>query len=442
MSIQALKEQIREFGVANAIVVLNPETVAMLNAVNSKKDTKDLEQVTSKANQVLSELSRNFYSGKIAQREAIFAAVQAAVKPGSAVHRLKKNVPPMAKRSPMLHFPRLGIVYGALDNMGAEALEKHAAVSDINHAPQLSLIQPEKTEETLEGSHAGEFTWGLKRMKASEMWEKGYTGTGIVVAHLDTGADSQHPALQQAIAHKRFFDLDGTSVEVPGEYEDTGDHGTHTAATIAGRDDSDGPIIGMAPGASLACGTVITGGDTVARVLAGMEWALEIGARILNMSLGFRGWNGSFEPIMQTLRAQQLLPIIAIGNEGPQTSRSPGNYGTALSVGASDENDQVWPLSSSQHGGNTTGPLVCAPGVGVLSAVPGGNFKTQSGTSMATPHVAGLAALLLHARPTASIDQVQLAILESCENPAQVDGDRIGAGIPNSITALNILSSL
>lgn len=442
MSIQALREQIREFGVANAIVALNSKTVAILEARNSETNTKDLETAASAADDVLSKLSRKFHSGKIAQREALFDDVKNALELKSAVHPPRENVPPMAKRSPMLHFPRLGIVYGALDNEGLEALENDSAVSDINHAPQLSLIQPEKVEETVESMQAGEFTWGLKRMHASELWEKGLKGEGIVVAHLDTGADSQHPALRQAIAHKMVFDLDGTSVDVPGVFQDTGDHGTHTAATIAGLEKSGGPIIGMAPGAKLACGTVITGGDTVARVLAGMEWALEIGARILNMSLGFRGWNGSFEPIMQTLRAQQLLPIIAIGNEGPQTSRSPGNYGTALSVGASDENDQVWPLSSSQHGGRSTGPLICAPGVGVLSAAPGGNYKKQSGTSMATPHVAGLAALLLHARPSASIDQVQQAILGSCENPADVDNHRIGAGIPNSIAALNILSSL
>lgn len=438
MSIQMLKEQIREFGVANAIVVLNPKKVAIRDALNSS----EWEKIASMAHGVLSDLSDKFYTGRTAQREALFADVREAVHSRLEDSSLINKFRSRAKRQPMLHFPRLGIVYGAINHKGLQELENHDAVSGISHAPQLSLIQPEKAQGTVDGLHTGEITWGLKRMHAPQLWEKGFTGEGIVVAHLDTGADSQHPALKQAIAHNMVFDFEGDRASPPGLFEDTGNHGTHTAATIAGRSESNEPIIGMAPKALLACGTVISGGETVARVLAGMEWALKTGARVLNMSLGFRGWNGSFEPVMQILRAQQLLPIIAIGNEGPQTSRSPGNYGTALSVGACDENDQVWSLSSSQYGGKTNGPFICGPGVGVLSAKPGGKYKIQSGTSMATPHIAGLAALLMSAKPSATIDQVQRAIRESCENPANVDNRRIGAGIPNGLAALKILSSM
>ena len=95
------------------------------------------------------------------------------------------------------------------------------------------------------------------------------------------------------------------------------------------------------------------------------------------------------------LRARGILPVFAVGNEGPGTSRSPGNYSEALSVGASDEDDLVADFSSSQQfrrPGDPRVPDIVAPGVGVISTVPGGGFAEKDGSSMATPHIAGLAA--------------------------------------------------
>ena len=140
---------------------------------------------------------------------------------------------------------------------------------------------------------------------------------------------------------------------------------------------------------------VIEGGEVVARVLGGMDWALSQGAQVLSMSLGFRGWWEDFIPIIQILRSQNVLPIIAVGNENAGTSRSPGNYPDVLSVGAHDKNRTVAPFSSSQRFKRDNEPIVpdlVAPGVDVISARPGGGYQSMDGSSMATPHVAGLAA--------------------------------------------------
>ena len=107
-------------------------------------------------------------------------------------------------------------------------------------------------------------------------------------------------------------------------------------------------------------------------------------------------------------RAQGILPLFAVGNEGPGTSRSPGNYVEALSVGATDRDDDVALFSSSQRFDRQSDlivPDLVAPGVSVISARPGGGSQSMDGTSMATPHTAGLAALLLEAKPDATVDE-------------------------------------
>ena len=146
--------------------------------------------------------------------------------------------------------------------------------------------------------------------------------------------------------------------------------------------------------------------------------------------------------LMQALRNRGVLPVIASGNEGAGTSRSPGNYDIVLSVGMFDENERIDERSSSQRINRDQDPLVpdlVGPGVGVLSCMPGKKFGMLDGTSMATPHIAGLAALLLEAVPTASVDDVAAAILGSCKLPATMAKTRANRGVPNGPAALKLL---
>jgi subtilisin family serine protease len=177
-----------------------------------------------------------------------------------------------------------------------------------------------------------------------------------------------------------------------------------------------GRHIGVAPEAKLASATVIEGGNVIARVLGGMEWSIGKGIKILNMSLGFRGWVNHFLPLTRIIRRRGILPVFAVGNEGPGTSRSPGNYWQALSVGAHDNQNEVAWFSSSQTFLRLRDPIVpdlIAPGVDIISAKPGGGYQKMPGTSMATPHIAGLAALLWQAKPTATVNQIENAIFKS-----------------------------
>jgi subtilisin family serine protease len=284
-------------------------------------------------------------------------------------------------------------------------------------------------------------TRGVTEIGAPDLWKEGYTGKGVLVGHLDTGVDGRHPAVKGAVAHFAEFDSLGRPKKPAPKPHDTGDHGTHTAATIAGRP-TGGRSVGVAPGATLASAVVIEGGDVVARVLGGMDWAIGKGVRGLSMSLGFRGWLGDFEPLTDRLRSLGVLPVFAVGNEGPGTSRSPGNYWQALSVGAVDQGRAVAEFSSSQRFKRARDPVVpdlVAPGVNVISARPGGGYQAMDGTSMATPHVAGLAALLWQAKPRSTVDEIERAIFTSCNLAPGMAPGRGNRGIPNARRALDAL---
>jgi subtilisin len=235
------------------------------------------------------------------------------------------------------YYPNLGVAFGSVDRAGLAALRADPAVASVQGAPKLSLIKPKRIAEAKLTVNR---TWGLVALKAPELWAKGFTGQGVLVGHLDTGVDGQHPALKDAIGAYAEFDLLGSELKPTPAPRDSGEHGTHTAATIAGRP-VQGRSVGMAPDAKLASAMVIEGGNAVARVLGGMDWAVGLRVQVLSMSLGFPGWWEDFIPIARILRRHQVLPVFAVGNEGPGTSRSPGNYPQALSVGAMDTNRTV-----------------------------------------------------------------------------------------------------
>lgn len=254
----------------------------------------------------------------------------------------------------------------------------------------------------------------VPQIGADKVWEAGYDGTGVKVAVVDTGVDETHPDLAgKQIAEKNF----STSADA----KDRQGHGTHVASTIAGSGaKSGGKYKGVAPGASIIDAKVLddTGSGAESDIITGIEWAVGQGADIVNMSLGGPDAPG-VEPLEETVNhyseTDGVLFAIAAGNEGPGASTvgTPGAADSALTVGAVDSDDKMADFSSRgpRVGDGAVKPDVTAPGVDITAASAPGSaianeygenpegYVTISGTSMATPHVAGSAALLKQRHP-------------------------------------------
>lgn len=289
----------------------------------------------------------------------------------------------------------------------------------------LSLIMP--MPSLLAAQPQEDNAWARALVQADEAARQGLSGRGVVVAILDTGVDESHPEIQGKVKAAVTFDGTGQATAMQPS-QDTHHHGTHVAGIVAGH------ATGVAPGASLMNAVMIPQGHGfLSDFLFAMEWAAgNPEVQIINMSAGLFGFDPGMLEAVRDLTLVGILPVFAIGNEGRNQTRSPGNYDPALSVGACDKNRQV----ASFSGGATivheshqyTVPDAVAPGVDVYSCIPGNGYALLSGTSMATPVVSAVAALLLEKYPKASSLDIVDALMASCVDLGY-PRDRQGQGL-------------
>ncbi|AWW43653.1 hypothetical protein DN051_43220 (plasmid) [Streptomyces cadmiisoli] len=289
--------------------------------------------------------------------------------------------------------------------------------------PDASILAGGIERVWLDGKVKAALSDTVGQVGAPEVWRGGNTAAGVDVAVLDTGVDRTHPDLAGQIAATRSF--------VPDETVDDADgHGTHVASTIAGTGSaSDGKEKGVAPGARLHIGKALdnSGSGQDSWVLAAMEWAArDQKAKVVSMSLGGGPTDGT-DPLstaVNTLSAETgALFTIAAGNSFRNfTVGAPGAADAALTVGAVDSADALAGFSSRgpRVGDFAVKPEITAPGVDVLAArsqlAPGeGFYTTMSGTSMATPHVAGVAALLAAEHPDWTGAQLKDALVSTAK---------------------------
>jgi len=330
---------------------------------------------------------------------------------------------------------------------------------------RIHLIQPKRIDYDKLGRQEAKngLTWGLKQLEVPEVW-KTTRGKDIQVAVLDTGVHGDHPSLAGRVKSFVVIDPMGRRVEAKPAF-DGGQHGTHVCGTIAGGKTPGGIAIGVAPEATLHVASVLLGEATLGTLIEGISWAVEMGADVISMSLGFTYYEPLFTEVFDTLLSSYgIIPVVAIGNENHGNTSSPGNAYNALSVGAVEKGggrklevaafssgaSLVFPGLETQALVNK--PDLVAPGVQVFSCIPPTRSEGQvfdhvymNGTSMATPHVAGCVALLMAAQPEAPVSDIIQVLKETALHP---DGknrrpdNRWGHGLIRPLEALKTLGSV
>ncbi|MBI4346423.1 MAG: S8 family peptidase [Elusimicrobia bacterium] len=303
----------------------------------------------------------------------------------------------------------------AVDGPAARASELVRRAAQIRPPSEDFLARPPQDAPPPPEAPKDELTWGIARVKAPAAWSR-TQGEGARVGVIDTGIDMKHPDL--AANYKGGFNFVDPAAD---PFDDQG-HGTHVAGTIAGAKNGIG-VAGVAPKASLYGIKVLDadGGGTPTTIVDGIEWAAQNRLDIINMSLGGPS-SAALRRAVKAAVAAGVTVVAAAGNDPEAPVSAPGKYPEAICVSAATKEDGLAFFS-------TTGPEVdfIAPGHEVWSDAPGRRLAMHSGTSMAAPHVAGLAALAvsLGAKGPAAVR----AMLEKAATPLQgLTAEQQGAG--------------
>ena len=262
--------------------------------------------------------------------------------------------------------------------------------------------------------------WGIQRVNAQGAWNV-TRGKGAKVAVIDTGIDATHPDLKANVKGG------WNAITKNNNFADDHGHGTHCSGTIAANGGPKG-VIGVAPEASLYGVKVLdsNGSGTFADVIAGIQWAADNKMDVASMSLGASQGNQDLADAVTAATKAGLTIVAAAGNSGGSVGY-PGAYPECIAISASDNKDKIASFSSR-------GPEVAliAPGVDVKSTYMGGGYETMSGTSMATPHVSGLAALAVAAKGVHGQAAIRKALQGAAVPLKGLSAEEQGAGLVNA----------
>lgn len=277
--------------------------------------------------------------------------------------------------------------------------------------------------------------WGIIKTNTPAAWNHDYTGKGIKVAILDTGIS----------AHEDLVISGGKSmVSYTTSYADDHGHGTHVAGTVGAKDNGIGSA-GVAPDSELYAVKVLgkDGSGSMSDIVAGIDWAIANDMDIINMSLGSQSGSIALQDAVIRAKNAGVIVVVAAGNDGNangtgDTVDYPGKYEEVITVGATDSNNKKASFSSA-------GPSVdvSAPGVSIYSTLNTGKYGYKSGTSMATPYVAGVIALYKEAYPNYNAEQIELVLKENAIDLGVVGQDNLfGVGLVQSPTSGSVVSPI
>ena len=351
-------------------------------------------------------------------------------------------------RSPHLVRLRLG------QRARAAGVTEAQALNALRHDPSVRIAEPDYPLHASALPNDPRFSqlWGLHNtgqanglpdadIDAPEAWEVTTGSAGVTVAVIDTGVDYNHPDLRDNILRDDAGNVVGWDfANGDANPMDDNSHGTHVSGTIGAEGNNGIGVIGVCPVVRVmpvkflgADGT----GSTSNAILA-IDFAVAHGARVLNCSWGGAGLSDLLLEAIQRAQSAGVLVVAAAGNEGlnnDETPSYPASYNqfcvNVLSIAATDNRDDL--AGFSNYGRDTVD--LCAPGVGIVSTLPGNSYGSFSGTSMATPHVSGTAALLLSRYPDLSVAQLRHRLLDNADAPEGL-GPQVTARRLNAARAL------
>ena len=296
------------------------------------------------------------------------------------------------------------------------------AVERMAQAQGIRYVEPDFEAK----AYAQTVPWGIGHVKAPQVHSAGYQGSGIKVAVIDTGIRTNH----EDLTVYGGYDTTGT-----GSYNDNNGHGTHVAGTIAALNNSVG-VLGAAPAARLYAVKVLdaSGSGSYSNIISGIQWAINNGMNVINMSLGGSSGSTALQDACNAAYNAGILVVAAAGNEGTSSGSTecisyPARYSSVMAVGSITSSNVRSSFSST---GSTL--EIMAPGSNIYSTTYNGSYGTMSGTSMACPHVVGVAALVWSAKP--SLTNVQLRnALNYTANDMWNDSWRYGNGLVDAWAA-------
>ncbi|MEA5599925.1 S8 family peptidase [Nostoc sp. UHCC 0252] len=297
--------------------------------------------------------------------------------------------------------------------------------------------------------------WGADLVKAPEVWAQGYTGKGVVVAVVDTGVDYNHEDLKNNIWTNtkeiagNGIDDDGNGYiddnygwnfsEKNNNTLDKNGHGTHVSGTIAGENNNSG-VTGIAYDSKIMAVKVLndSGSGSYSSISKGIRYAVDNGANVINLSLGGGSANRTLESAINYASSKGVIVVMAAGNDGESSPDYPARYASksGIAVGAVDSNNNM--ADFSNRSGTNEISYVTAPGVKVYSSVPNNEYASYSGTSMATPHVAGIVALMLSANSSLTDSQVREIVTETAGNSTQSTNSNLNISNVSSLSSQTI----
>lgn len=316
----------------------------------------------------------------------------------------------------------------------AERMKKDLPNAFVLKDTPIKLIEPQRDKVSGKPDIDNEDLWHLEAIGLNEARANGfsYSGQGVTIAVLDTGIDSTHPELVGKVTSSYRFNGDAWKVYREKRSSDLHGHGTHVAGLICGE------RVGISPKAKLVNVLALSqpqGTGNLSDFLLALDWvASRSDIQIVNISAGIPAFIDELEVVIKSLLSVGVFPICAVGNEGRDYTSSPGNCRGTLSVGASTRDELVWGNSGSgqiviSDRQVCNVPSLVAPGKDVYSSVMGGYYEAWNGTSMATPIVSGVAALILEADPFISVGELREKLLRQCYKLPKESDIRQGAGL-------------